>query len=98
MPACNIQVLGGARSAEIGMSQLERNHTGIFGQMDVVKEAPKNFQIKLVRMFAAATAKCARFDYLGTSDTLGLKLRHELNERFQKIQEEGGLQRIEKPM
>lgn len=33
MPACNIQVLGGSRSAQIGLSQIERNHTGIFGQM-----------------------------------------------------------------
>ena len=33
MPACNIQVMGGTRSAEVGLSQLERNHTGIFGQM-----------------------------------------------------------------
>jgi U4/U6 small nuclear ribonucleoprotein PRP31 len=37
MPACNIQVMGGSRSAQVGLSQLERNHTGIFGQMKAVK-------------------------------------------------------------
>ena len=57
------------------MSQLERNHTGIFGQMDAVKQAPKKFQMKLVRMFATNTAKCARCDFLGTNPTLGSRLR-----------------------
>jgi U4/U6 small nuclear ribonucleoprotein PRP31 len=33
MPACNIQVIGGSRSSQIGLSQLERNHTGIFGSI-----------------------------------------------------------------
>ena len=98
MPACNIQVLGGTRTAEVGMSQLERNHTGLFGQMDVVKDAPKKFQMKLVRMLATNTAKCARADYLGTGTEIGAKLHQELYERFDKVQEEGGLMRIEKPM
>lgn len=35
--------------------------------MDVVKDAPKKFQMKLVRMLATNTAKCARADSLGTS-------------------------------
>lgn len=98
MPACNIQVMGGSRSAQIGFSQMERNHTGIFGQMDVVKDAPQKFQMKLVRMLATNTAKCARVDYLGTSTTQGAKLRDEMYERFEKIQEEGGLMRIDKPL
>ncbi len=37
MPACNVQVLGGQRAAQVGFALLERNHTGIFGQMDLVK-------------------------------------------------------------
>lgn len=75
MPACNIQVMGGNRSAQVGFSQMERNHTGIFGQMDVVRDAPKKFQMQLVRMLATNTAKCARFDFLGTNKMQGARLR-----------------------
>ncbi len=75
MPACNIQVMGGTRSAQVGLSQMERNHTGIFGQMDVVKDAPKKFQMQLVRMLASNTAKCVRADYLGSSNGQGARLR-----------------------
>ena len=78
MPACNIQVMGGTRAAQIGFSQMERNHTGVFGQMDVVKDAPKKFQMKLVRMLATNTAKCIRADYLGTSTDTGSKLREDM--------------------
>lgn len=98
MPACNIQVMGGTRAAQVGLSQMERNHTGIFGQMDVVKEAPKKFQMKLVRMLATNTSKCAKADYLGTNNTIGSKLRDEMYERFEKVQEEGGLMRVDRPM
>ena len=82
MPACNIQVMGGNRAAQVGLSQLERNHTGIFGQMEAVKDAPKKFQMKLVRMLATNTAKCARADYLGTSTDTGSKLREDMYKRF----------------
>ena len=75
MPACNIQVMGGTRSAQVGLSMLERHHTGIFGQMDVVRDAPKNFQMQLVRMFATNTAKCARADFLKKNNGQGDKLR-----------------------
>lgn len=98
IPACNIQVLGGQRSAQIGFGQMERNHTGIFSQMDVVKDAPKDYQMQLVRMFASNTAKCARADMLKSSKGLGARLREELFERYDKVQEEGGLQRIDKPL
>lgn len=75
MPACNIQVMGGNRSSQIGLSQMERNHTGIFGQMEVVKDAPKKFQMQLVRMLATNTAKCIRADYLGSNNNQGTRLR-----------------------
>jgi U4/U6 small nuclear ribonucleoprotein PRP31 len=75
MPACNIQVMGGTRSSQVGLSQMERNHTGIFGQMDVVRDAPKKFQMQLVRMLATNTAKCARADYLGSNNGQGARLR-----------------------
>lgn len=31
IPSCNIQVMGGNKSANIGLGMMERNHTGIFG-------------------------------------------------------------------
>lgn len=75
MPACNVQLLGGQRVAQLGFSLLERNHTGIFGQMDLVKEAPKKFQMQLVRMLATNTVKCAKADFLGSKSNLGSKFK-----------------------
>jgi U4/U6 small nuclear ribonucleoprotein PRP31 len=75
MPACNIQVMGGHRSAQIGLAQVERNHTGIFGQMDVVRDAPQTFKMQLVRMLASNTAKCSRADALKSQKGLGARLR-----------------------
>jgi hypothetical protein len=43
--------------------------------MMIVKEAPKKFQMQLVRMLATNTAKCSRMDYLGTTNSQGAKLR-----------------------
>lgn len=82
MPACNIQVLGGQRSAQIGFSQMERNHTGIFSQMELVKDAPKDYQMQLVRMLACNTAKCSRADMLKSSKGLGARLREDMYERY----------------
>lgn len=98
MPACNIQVMGGTRAAQTGFSQLERNHTGIFGSMDVVKEAPQKFKMKLVRMLACGVSKCSKVDLLGKNEGQGTKFRDDMYERFQKIQEEGGLMRIDRPL
>ena len=43
--------------------------------MDVVRDAPKKFQMQLVRMLATNTAKCARADFLGKDNGQGDKLR-----------------------
>lgn len=43
--------------------------------MEVVKDAPKKFQMQLVRMLATNTAKCARADYLGSINNQGTRLR-----------------------
>jgi len=67
--------MGGQRGAQIGFSQMERNHTGIFGHMDVVRDAPQNYQMNLVRMLASNTAKCARADSLKSAKGLGARLR-----------------------
>lgn len=98
MPACNIQVMGGTRSAQVGFSQLERNHTGVFGEMEIVREAPQKFQIKLVRMLATNTAKCARADYLKMDNGQGARMREDMYARFEKVQEEGGLLRVDNPL
>ena len=54
--------------------------------------------MKLVRMLATNAAKCARADYLGTSPNLGSQLQEDMYARFEKVQEQGGLMREEKPM
>lgn len=41
----------------------------------MVKDAPKKYQIQLVRMLATNSAKCARADYLGSNNGQGNKLR-----------------------
>lgn len=46
---------------------LARNHTGFFGSMDIVKKAPNQYQMQLVRMLSTNVAKCARLDYLRSS-------------------------------
>ena len=67
--------MGGTKTTQGGGLQVGRNHTGIFGQMDVVRDAPKKFQMQLVRMLATNTAKCARADYLGSNNGQGARLR-----------------------
>jgi len=53
MPACNIQVLGAQRKNLLGFSKAgQKTHLGLFGNMDMVKNAPKEFQIKLVRLLS----------------------------------------------
>ena len=53
MPACNIQVLGGQRKNLLGFSKAgQKTHLGLFGNMEMVKNAPVDFQVKLVRMLS----------------------------------------------
>jgi U4/U6 small nuclear ribonucleoprotein PRP31 len=87
IPACNIQVMGGQRAGQVGLNVGDRNHTGVFGQMDIVRDAPQEYRMNLVRMFASNTAKCVRADLLKSQSGLGSRLREELYERFEKIQE-----------
>ena len=63
--------MGSQRAAQVGLSMIERNHTGIFGHMDLVRDAPKRYQMQLVRMLASNTAKCARADVLNANKALG---------------------------
>ena len=68
-------MIGGQRGAQIGLANLHRNHTGLFGQMDIVRDAPPDYQMQLVRMLASNTAKCARADQLKSGKGLGNRLR-----------------------
>jgi U4/U6 small nuclear ribonucleoprotein PRP31 len=91
MPACNIQVLGSEKTPNLGIGMMGRNHMGFFGSMKMVKDAPNKHQIQLVRMLSTNVAKCARVDALRTcpSGNEGDKIREQLLERFEKIQEPG---------
>jgi hypothetical protein len=46
--------------------------------MDIVKDAPKDYQMQLVRMLACNTAKCSRADMLKSSKGLGARLREDM--------------------
>jgi len=53
MPACNIQVLGAQKKNLLGFSKIgQKTHLGLFGNMEMVKNAPKDFQIKLARILS----------------------------------------------
>ena len=53
MPACNIQVVGSQKRNLLGFSKVgAKLHLGFFGLLDIVKKAPTEFQIKLVRMLS----------------------------------------------
>ena len=50
--------------------------------MELVRDAPKDYQMPLVRMLACNTAKCARADMLRSAKGLGARLREEMYERY----------------
>lgn len=93
MPACNIQVLGSQKKSLMGFSKLGeqgvKTHHGLFGTMDMVKNAPPEFQKQLVRMLSTNCALAARADVSRTcpSGLIGSQLKAKLLKRFDKIQE-----------
>jgi len=90
MPACNIQVLGAQKKNMLGFSKaLSKVHLGLFGTLEMVKNAPPSCQIKLVRMLATNCAKAARVDLARTcpSGSIGRQLNENMLKRFDKIQE-----------
>ena len=53
MPACNIQVIGSQRKNMLGLSKAgAKSHQGFFGNLDMVKKSPAQFQVKLIRMLS----------------------------------------------
>jgi U4/U6 small nuclear ribonucleoprotein PRP31 len=100
MPACNIQVLGGQRKNLLGFSKAgQKTHLGLFGNMDMVKNAPGDFQVKLVRMLSTNCAKAVRVDLQRTDPTgsIGKDIKDKMFSRFDKIQEPGQA-RLRKPL
>ncbi len=53
MPACNIQVIGSQKKSSLGFSKASsKMNQGFFGNLEMVKKAPAQFQIKLIRMLS----------------------------------------------
>ena len=53
IPACNIQVMGGAKKSLLGMSKVDKHmYHGFFGEIDIVKKCPQEYRTRLVRMLA----------------------------------------------
>ena len=90
MPACNIQVMGSQRKALLGQSRVGKHlHHGFFGELPIVENAPESFKTKIVRMLSNGVAKCAKFDFGGSTKdgSLGRRVLDEIESRFDKIQE-----------
>jgi U4/U6 small nuclear ribonucleoprotein PRP31 len=63
MPACNIQVIGTQKKNLLGFSKVGvKTHLGLFREMEMVKKAPLDFQIRLVRLLSTNCAKAVRVD------------------------------------
>ena len=93
MPACNIQVLGSQKKNLLGFSKHGESgvkvHHGLFGTMEMVKNAPPGFQKQLVRMLSTTCALAVRADVSRTcpSGLIGSRLKAKMMKRFDKIQE-----------
>lgn len=84
-PSCNIQVMGGKRNADLGLSRKgEERHYGFFANLPEVRKAPSEFRTKLVKMFANYSAKCVKIDQSKTDPqgTKGREQREKLLKTF----------------
>jgi U4/U6 small nuclear ribonucleoprotein PRP31 len=91
-PACNIQVLGSQKKALHGFSTASAQlHRGHLGELDMVKNAPANDQIKLMRMLSTKTALAARVDAAGTypDGEQGECFKQQILDRYAKISAPG---------
>ena len=53
IPACNIQVMGSKKAANLGQSkQGQSEYYGYFGELPEVKKASQKFKTKIVKMFS----------------------------------------------
>jgi len=92
IPACNILVIGSEKRALNGLSASNAGiHRGFLNDLEMVKQAPLSFQTQLLRILSTKCALAARVDAFKTSPSgsYGIKLREEIQERFNKIQDPG---------
>jgi len=97
IPACNLQVMGQVKqnsASRAGLSAANtKQHVGILAECDLVRSAPKPLQKKALKVVAAKLALAARFDFVNVdtgrprSASTGLQFRHDLEEKFDKLQE-----------
>mmetsp|Transcript_1977 Transcript_1977/g.2942 ORF Transcript_1977/g.2942 Transcript_1977/m.2942 type:complete len:128 (+) Transcript_1977:828-1211(+) len=92
MPAGNIQVMGAERKALGGLSAAQAGiHRGYLAELEMVKMAPVDHQTQLLRMLSTKSGLAARIDNFKQhrDGSYGVKLRKEIQERFQAIQAPG---------
>lgn len=90
IPACNIQVIGNQKKNLLGFSRVgQKNHLGLFGEMEMVKKAPNDFKTKLVKLLANNCAKAVRVDAsrLSQDGSIGKELKAKMLASFDKSQE-----------
>ena len=86
-PSCNIQVMGGKRNADLGLTKKgESRHHGFFAYLPEVRKTPVEFRTKIVKMFANYSAKCVKIDQSKTDlkGTKGAEQREKLLKTFDK--------------
>jgi len=97
IPACNLQVMGQVKqnaSSRAGLSTTNiQQHVGILAECDLVQHMPKQIQKKALKVVAAKLALAARYDFVNVdtgrtrSSSTGLQFRHEIEQKFEKLQE-----------
>lgn len=97
IPACNLQVMGQVKqnsASRAGLSSANvKQHAGVLADCDLVRSVPKHLQQKTLKAVAAKLALAARFDFVNVdagrprSAVTGLKLRKQLEDKFEKLQE-----------
>jgi U4/U6 small nuclear ribonucleoprotein PRP31 len=97
IPSCNLAVVGQTKvntESRAGLSGVSiKQHSGLLAESDIVRSVPKSFQKKALKVVSAKLALAIRYDFVNVntgrprSATTGLKLKAELNEKFEKWQE-----------
>lgn len=100
MPACNVQVMGQQKSFGMGLSNIAASnmpHIGILHYCDLVQSCPPFLRRKALKMMAGKVSLAARVDChqssvshladVASADLEGVKLRREMEEKIQKLQE-----------
>jgi U4/U6 small nuclear ribonucleoprotein PRP31 len=97
IPACNLQVMGQVKqnsSSRAGLSAANtKQHVGILAECDLVRSVPKQLQKKALKVVAAKLALASRVDFVNVdtgrprSAQTGRQFRHDLEEKFEKLQE-----------